>query len=326
MKRKDIVFIWRYRKEALSLVYLFLIGMAFGAIWIFYDNNAKKTLAFEEDHDSVEMAVLESRTSYIPPEIPIQIREKAWRANAVEVSAVRDDGPQIAIVIDDLAVVRGRSLDIIDLPAPLTLSFLPYAPDLPEMTRLAHDRGHELMVHLPMEPKGDFDPGPHALLMHVSAEKMTADLIFNLSRFDGYVGLNNHMGSAFTEDRKSLDLVLDEVERRGLLVLDSRTSRKSLLAEMSTDRNIPNMTRDFFLDNEQDVDYIFAQLAKLEDMARRKGSAIAIGHPYAETIQALTLWLPTLKARGITVVPLSYLVKRKYDGIRLARENSAAGH
>ncbi len=326
MKRKDIVFIWRYRKEALSLVYLFLIGMAFGAIWIFYDNNAKKTLAFEEDHDSVEMAVLESRTSYIPPEIPIQIREKAWRANAVEVSAVRDDGPQIAIVIDDLAVVRGRSLDIIDLPAPLTLSFLPYAPDLPEMTRLAHDRGHELMVHLPMEPKGDFDPGPHALLMHVSAEKMTADLIFNLSRFDGYVGLNNHMGSAFTEDRKSLDLVLDEVERRGLLVLDSRTSRKSLLAEMSTDRNIPNMTRDFFLDNEQDVDYIFAQLAKLEDMARRKGSAIAIGHPYAETIQALTLWLPTLKARGITVVPLSHLVKRKYDGIRLARENSAAGH
>jgi polysaccharide deacetylase 2 family uncharacterized protein YibQ len=177
-----------------------------------------------------------------------------------------------------------------------------------------------------MEPKGAFDPGPHALLMHVSPEKMRADLIFNLSRFDGYVGLNNHMGSAFTEDRESLDLILDEVQRRGLLVLDSRTSRKSLLAEMSTDRNIPNITRDFFLDNEQDVDYIFAQLAKLEDMARRKGSAIAIGHPYAETIQALTLWLPTLKARGITVVPLSYLVKRKYDGIRLAKGSSAAGH
>ncbi|NOZ67064.1 MAG: divergent polysaccharide deacetylase family protein [Alphaproteobacteria bacterium] len=326
MKRKDIVFIWRYRKEALSLVYLFLIGMAFGAIWIFYDNNAKKTLAFEEDHDSVEMIVSESRQSYVPPEIPIQIREKAWRANAVKMSAIRDDRPQIAIVIDDLAVVRGRSLDIINLPAPLTLSFLPYAPDLPEITRLAHDRGHELMVHLPMEPKGDFDPGPHALLTHASHEKMRADLTYNLSRFDGYVGLNNHMGSAFTEDRKSLDLVLDEVERRGLLVLDSRTSRKSLLAEMSTDRNIPNMTRDFFLDNEQDVDYIFAQLTKLEDMARRKGSAIAIGHPYAETIQALTLWLPTLKARGITVVPLSHLIKRKYEGIRLAKNSSTAGH
>ncbi len=326
MKRKDIVFIWRYRKEALSLVYLFLIGMAFGAIWIFYDNNAKKTLAFEEDHDSVEMIVSESRESYVPPEIPIQIREKAWRANAVKMSAIRDDRPQIAIVIDDLAVVRGRSLDIIDLPAPLTLSFLPYAPDLPEITRLAHDRGHELMVHLPMEPKGDFDPGPHALLTHVSHEKMRADLIFNLSRFDGYVGLNNHMGSAFTEDRDSLDLVLDEVQRRGLLVLDSRTSRKSLLAKMSTDRNIPNMTRDFFLDNEQDVDYIFAQLAKLEAMARRKGSAIAIGHPYAETIQALTLWLPTLKARGITVVPLSHLIKRKYDGIQLAKNSSTASH
>ncbi|VAV93543.1 Putative periplasmic protein YibQ, distant homology with nucleoside diphosphatase and polysaccharide deacetylase [hydrothermal vent metagenome] len=326
MKRKDIVFIWRYRKEALSLVYLFLIGMAFGAIWIFYDNNAKKTLAFEEDHDSVEMVVSESRESYVPPEIPIQTREKAWRANAVKMSAIRDDRPQIAIVIDDLAVVRSRSLDIINLPAPLTLSFLPYAPDLPEITRMAHNRGHELMVHLPMEPKGDFDPGPHALLTHVSHEKMRADLIFNLSRFDGYVGLNNHMGSAFTEDRKSLDLVLDEVQRRGLLVLDSRTSRKSLLAKMSTDRNIPNMTRDFFLDNEQDVDYIFAQLTKLEDMARRKGSAIAIGHPYAETIEALTLWLPTLKARGIMVVPLSHLIKRKYEGIRLAKNSSTAGH
>jgi len=342
MKQAGIAFLWLYRKEALSLTYLFFVGMAFGAIWIFYDGNAKPSafadisLAFEEDHENIAVEIIENATA-LPPEPPSQAEtaktnsplsfeenlpeenEDAWKANAVNMAGYVDNMPQISIVIDDLGIVKTKTLEIINLKAPLTLSFLPYATNLKNVTELARRRGHELMIHLPMEPKGSKDPGPHAMLTHVPDQQNLAYLDFNLSRFEGYVGLNNHMGSAFTEDPAGLNLILDEVKKRGLLVLDSRTSSRSLMAKMAADKNIPTMTRDVFLDNEQDVDYILAQLLKLEKIAHRTGQAIAIGHPYAETIEALSVWLPTLKERNIAVVPLSHIYKRKYADILLAR-------
>ncbi len=324
MKRAGIVFLWIIRKEVLSLAYLFLIGTAFGAIWIFHDNNAveaKKELAFEEDHKIIEVVITETKKH----DESIKITEEAWQANAVRVAALVDSKPQISIVIDDLGLLENRTNSIIKLPAPLTLSFLPYAPNLRNVTHYARNSGHELLIHLPMEPKGDKDPGPHAMLTNVSDHKIRKDLHFNLAQFEGYVGINNHMGSAFTEDSRGLNLVLNEVHKRGLLVLDSRTSKNSLFAQMATDRNIPNITRDFFLDNEQDVGYILGQLAKLEKMATRRGSAIAIGHPYGETIEALSVWLPTLKEKGIAVVPLSHLIKRKYENIFLAKGIARGG-
>lgn len=312
----------------MSLVYLFLIGMAFGAIWIFHGSNVKNTqipntLAFEENHKIVDVVVMKRELPVVALDIPTKIfpvkpLEKAFESNAVTMATVVDNKPQISIIIDDLGVVRHRTVNIIELPAPLTLSFLPYAPDLRGITRRARDRGHELMVHIPMEPKGDMDPGPHALLTNSSDQKILQDLHFNLSQFEGYVGINNHMGSAFTEDRPGLNLILDDIRKKGLLVLDSRTSGKSILAQIASEKNIPNITRDLFLDNEQDVSYILIQLEKLEEMARERGSAIAIGHPYEETVKALSIWLPTLKAKGIAIVPLSHLVKRKYEKIQLA--------
>lgn len=318
MKRAGIVFLWIYRKEILSLVYLFLIGGAFGAIWIFHDNNAgeaKKEPVFEENHKIIAVVTADTEK---PAKAMTTIKE-AWKVNSVRVAALVDSQPQISIVIDDLGLLQKRTKDVIKLDAPLTLSFLPYAPNLKNVTRRARDRGHELMIHLPMEPKGDKDPGPYALLTSVSDHKILENLHFNLKQFKGYVGINNHMGSAFTEDYRGLALILNEVQKRGLLVLDSRTSKKSLFAKMAEDRNIPNITRDLFLDNERDVGYILGQLEKLEKMALRRGSAVAIGHPHGETIEALSIWLPTLKEKGIAIVPLSHLVKRKYEKEYLAR-------
>lgn len=343
--RRGVVWMWTYRKELMGLGYLFLIGMGFGAVWFFstshnpHRTTERQGLAFEEDHRplAVEVDIVERAT--VNPEIrrePLQTDALpeteaqapsakvagavAWRDNAVKVTG--GAGVEISIVIDDLGIVKGRTLDIIKLNAPLTLSFLPYAPNLPTVTQVARGRGHELMVHLPMEPKGHSDPGPHALLTGETKAQIRADLQFNLTRFEGYVGLNNHMGSAFTENRAGLDVVLAEVQRRGMLVLDSRTSGKSLLAKMATGRNIPNMTRDIFLDNEQDVTYILGQLEKLESLARRKGKAIAIGHPYQETIEALSRWMPTLAEKGITIVPLSHLMRQKYAVPLLAKHQN----
>jgi len=335
-----------FGKKALSLavlfLFLFLVGMGFGTIWIFHDIKTKETqksetvLAFEEDHNIIEVEILDTTKATDdtlisqdePAELnyPIEKHEdpqpnqaEIWRLNGVQVTDNVDGKPQVTIVIDDLGVVKNTTLGIIAMEGPLTLSFLPYGRNLREITQSAAKKGHELMIHLPMEPRGDKDPGPHAMRVDATDGQTMKDLYFNLSQFEGYVGLNNHMGSAFTEDRAGLGLVLDEVKKRGLLVLDSRTSRKSLLAELASDKNIPNMTRDVFLDNVQDVDYILGQLLKLEKMAKKRGHAIAIGHPYRETIAALTLWLPTLKEKGIALVPLSHIMKRKYDNILLAK-------
>ncbi len=331
----------------MSLAYLFFIGVAFAAIWMFHNDNALKsiqeptnapnnTLAFEENHKIVEVTVIkrlvpqekmaESRTKTYDMDFPIEHEPpsmipalKAWEVNAVKISGINENRPQISIVIDDMGVVKSKTENIINISAPLTLSFLPYADDLVEVTRRARQLGHELMIHLPMEPKGDMDPGPHAMITGSSKQNMMDDLLFNLSQFEGYVGLNNHMGSAFTEDSDGLNLILNEVQKRGLLVLDSRTSRGSLLAKISSEKNIPNMTRDIFLDNEQNVTYILRQLEKLTVMAQRRGSAVAIGHPYKETIEALSLWLPSLESKGISIVPLSHLIKKKYSKILLAK-------
>jgi hypothetical protein len=227
--------------------------------------------------------------------------------------------PQISIVIDDLGVVKRNSLRLINMKPGLTLSFLPYATELERQTELARERGHELMLHLPMQPRGDAFPGPHALNSKLSEDELYRQIVWNLDRFDGYVGINNHMGSAFTEDSRGISRLLAEVEARGLLVLDSRTTNNSVLAEMAQSDNIPYTVRDVFLDNTQDVDYILGQLDKLEYYARRHGSAVAIGHPYDETIQALEIWLPKLREKGINLVPLSHIVEGKYRKTMIAR-------
>ena len=311
--------LWSYRKEVLSLIYLGLLGIGFSAIWMFYDSNSrtatksKNTLAFEENHRIIDVVIDDTYLPIGPLDRERKPIEETWRTNAVQVGGAVKGRPLISIVIDDLGIVKNHTRSMINLNVPLTLSFLPYAPNLEKVTGFARDRGHELMIHLPMEPKGKWDPGPHAMLTTSSDHKILSDLSYNMSQFDGYVGINNHMGSAFTEDPVGLEIILEEVRKRGLLVLDSMTTQKSLFAKMATGKNIPNVTRDFFLDNEQDVDYILAQLAKLENLAQRRGHAIAIGHPYGETVEALNAWLPTLKEKGIAIVPLSHLVKKKYE-------------
>jgi len=280
-------------------------------------------LAFEEGHDEQEMVV------HIPRFVPSQGRnmpenveragfrpasgQKLWQYNAAAQRPSLPGQAKITIVIDDLGLLKDRTRKFIEMNAPLTLSFLPYAPQLPQMTKLAQKNGHELMVHMPMEPKGNDDPGPYALRSGLSAEEQLFRLNYNLSRFDGYVGINNHMGSAFTEDTPAVQLLLDSIRGRGLLVLDSKTSNTSVLSRLASQKNIPNVSRDVFLDNVQDINYILRQLKNAETIARLHGQAIAIGHPYAQTIEALNLWLPTLKEKNIALVPLSQIVKDKYD-------------
>ena len=231
-------------------------------------------------------------------------------------------GPvQIAIVIDDLGLSHARTHTAIDLPVPVTLAFLPYADGLPVLTERAAARGHELLAHVPMQPRASrVPPGPNALTMDMDADALRAALDWNLARFSGFRGINNHMGSALTSSAWHMETVLAVLDERALFFLDSRTTGASAARDAAAQLSLPYAERDVFLDNHQDAHYIALQIAHLEDEARRYGNAIAIGHPHAATLKALAAWLPDARNRGFEIVPVEQIVAARQSPFwRLAR-------
>ena len=140
-----------------------------------------------------------------------------WRCYAA-LSTESGDAPIIAIAIDDLGHSEREFSRVLALGKSITLAILPYTERAPEFAQLAREKGFEILVHMPMEPTdASADPGPNALLTGLSEGELKRRLAHNLSRFTGYVGVNNHMGSKFSQHRRAMSLVLAELESRGLL-------------------------------------------------------------------------------------------------------------
>lgn len=246
----------------------------------------------------------EGQVAAVPP-VPLM----TWQRNAMPAD-VGPNQPMIAIVIDDMGLDRARSQRTADLPAPLTLAYLAYANDLAVQTRAAREAGHELMVHVPMEPGANLDPGPNALLTGLTPEELGRRIDWNLSQFDKFVGINNHMGSKATSDRAAMTTVMSKLKDRGLLFLDSRTSGATVAESEAARQGIPALRRDVFIDHDPSEIAVRAALLEVEEVARSQGHVIAIGHPKDATIDALVEWLPDVRARGFALVPVSAVAER----------------
>ena len=232
-----------------------------------------------------------------------------WRRHAVPATKPFD-GPVIAVVIDDLGLNRPNTRRTIELPGPLTLALMTYAETLQAFADKARSNGHELLVHFPMAPRDPrYDPGPNALRAELSKDELARRLAWGLSRFEGFVGVNNHMGSGFTTSIPGMAQVMVELKARGLLYLDSLTVPGAVGAPLADRLGVPFAVRDIFLDNDQDRAAIRRQLRQLERVAEQRGAAIGIGHPHDTTIEELTAWLPEVQKRGFTLVPVSALVR-----------------
>jgi polysaccharide deacetylase 2 family uncharacterized protein YibQ len=218
---------------------------------------------------------------------------------------------KVVIIIDDMGMDRKHSQQIIDLPVPLTLAFLPYAPKLSDLTEKAKANGHELIIHVPMQPiDASLDPGPLVLRDDMSDASFDQMLEKIFASFDGYKGINNHMGSKLTQDREAMDKVMEALAQRNLMFIDSKTIPNSVAAESAATHGLAFAERDVFLDHQNVKQVIMNALHELEVTAKRRGYAIAIGHPRETTIQALKEWLPTLKERGLTLVPVSAVARK----------------
>lgn len=243
-----------------------------------------------------------------PPVRPVDAAD-AWLRNAVAFSVPRGQ-PVIAVVLDDVGVARSHAEMAIDLPGVVTLSFMTYADGVANMAARARAKGHELMLHVPMEPlDGDVDAGPQVLTTDLPEAELLKRLAWGLDRFPGYIGINNHMGSRFTQNERGMSVVLAELKRRGLLFLDSRTINTTVGDKLAARMGLAHVTRDVFLDNEMDQAAVVRQLVETERIAASKGQAIAIGHPHPATIAAIRAWMPQAEARGFVIVPLSAVAK-----------------
>ncbi|MHB1204200.1 MAG: divergent polysaccharide deacetylase family protein [Rhodospirillaceae bacterium] len=233
---------------------------------------------------------------------------------AFAVAVAPSDRPVLAIVIDDMGLDRPRALQMIALHGPLTLSLMTYADDLPGLVKQAHDAGHEVMAHLPMEPVNPKEnPGRGALLGKMDDDAIRKQIAADLDGWSGYVGVNNHMGSKFTADKAHMAVVMAELKARGLMWLDSRTIADSAGPGAARAAGVPFITRDIFLDNVETVDAVRVQLELAKATAKSNGTAVAIGHPHDATIAALKEWLPSLQAAGVVLVPATEILRRRSE-------------
>lgn len=218
---------------------------------------------------------------------------------------------RVAIVIDDFGHDVKIARKFINLPLAMTFSILPHLPHTAEIAALAAAHGHEVMLHMPMEPHGypKIDPGRGALLVAMKPQEMVHEIDRALRENPYARGINNHMGSKFTEDAQAMRVVLRHLKERGFYYLDSYTSAHSVGMAVAQELGMPCVKRDIFLDHEPTEAFVRRQLGELIRRAKVEGQAVGIGHAHPVTLKILEHEAETLEKEGIEVVPLKKLLE-----------------
>lgn len=213
--------------------------------------------------------------------------------------------PAIAIIIDDLGEQWQAGKRAIELPGDITLAILPFSTHGRRLAEIALQQGREVMLHAPMEPLSH-PAWRDGLTRGMTESELRRELHRMLCSLPRIRGVNNHMGSALTQERDAMDWVMAELAPRGLYFIDSRTTPASQALIAAQKHAIPSARRDIFLDNVRTEDAIAQQFRALLRLARERGRGIAIGHPYPETLSFLEKALIDLD--DVRLVPISHLL------------------
>lgn len=226
--------------------------------------------------------------------------------------AIAADRPRIAIIIDDLGYQLDAGRRAIALPGPVSCAFLPLAPRSRSLALAANASGKEVLLHLPMQANGDSGRGGPADVTLDMSERSFAT-VFDAA-FDSVPhasGVNNHRGSLITRHPGHMRWLMDKIRERDgeVFFVDSYTTHQSVALEIAAEAGVGAVRRDVFLDADGTPEGLRGEFERLKALARRRGSAVAIGHPYEETLAFLELALPELAAEGFEVVPVGDLVE-----------------
>ncbi|MBI5558488.1 MAG: divergent polysaccharide deacetylase family protein [Deltaproteobacteria bacterium] len=216
---------------------------------------------------------------------------------------------RLSIVIDDMGYKDKVCTDLIALDLNLSFAFLPSGPNTKGQIDQAHRLKRDILLHLPMEPRDSkWSPGPGALSTSMSDRDIQTTVAMAIAAVPHAVGVNNHMGSRFTENRDSMLVCLTFLKQRHLFFLDSVTSADSVGYGMARQMALATARRDIFIDNSQTPEDIKTQLGNLIELAEKRGSAIGIGHPHQATLDALRQYQTELREKA-RLVGVSRLVK-----------------
>lgn len=238
-----------------------------------------------------------------------------YKANAVAVSPTA--GPRMALMLDDMGGVMEtsqRALDI--LPAGVTFSFFPWSSEGVALAYVARGQGHEIMIHVPMEPQPHgsliLDPGPGALKVGMAPAQIGKIMEQNLAPLEDIaVGVNNHMGSAFTQWEPGMRAVLTVLQREGMLFLDSKTAYPTATQEADKGLQLPVLYRNVFLDHDPTPEEVRKELERAVKLARKDGEVMVIGHPLPVTLDVLEKELPGVVSSGVALVPVTDLLRKQ---------------
>ena len=234
--------------------------------------------------------------------------------NPSTVSASVNSELVASIIIDDVGNNYQHGRAVIELPATLTIAILPRTSHSVTLARLAARNNKEVMLHLPMQSVEHHQHSPGTLDLHMTRKEFARQLHHNISSVPYVRGVNNHMGSLLTRHPGHMSWLMDELSRHGgLYFVDSKTTSKSIADRIALEYRIPSMSRDFFLDPDDDPQTLKTQFDLFIDKVQKRGHALAIAHPYPATIRFLRDNLHRLEQHGIRLIPVSELIDNRIN-------------
>ena len=187
---------------------------------------------------------------------------------------------ELAIVIDDLGNKMEGTEEILSLKVPLTIAIMPFLESTKEDAETAFNKGHEVIVHLPMEPKKGKKSwlGPGAITTDLSDQEIRKRVEKAIEDVPHAVGMNHHMGSKVTENERIMRIVLQVCKEHGLFYLDSKTTGKSVVGKIASELEVPYLENNIFFDDIYTRQHITKQANMLAEKIVKREQLIAIGH------------------------------------------------
>ncbi len=221
--------------------------------------------------------------------------------------------PRMAIVIDDFGYAPTELVRrLCAQPIPFSAAVLPFQEYTQQSAQIIHDARKEIMLHLPMEPLGypglGKNPGPEAVMFDLTEAEVRARVRKALLDVPWRKGVNNHMGSRITPDRKRMTWILQEIKQAGCFFVDSRTEKDSVAFDVAVSLQVPSVQRKVFLDDDKTFEAMAKQWERALAIAKKEGQVLIIGHIYPETVEALERLVPRSQGE-VRFVTASELVR-----------------
>ena len=224
------------------------------------------------------------------------------------------DQSYISIIIDDLGYKPKEDMLALSLPGPIAYAILPHSPHALKISTIASKNKKEILLHQPMQAlKNNNHLGPGALTLNMTKQEFSKTLEVNINSLPNIIGINNHMGSLLTRHPGHMKWLMDIISKHKYIYVDSLTSPYSVAGKIAKQNDVPFTSRDIFLDNKKDMDYINNKIFELVRVAKEQGTALAICHSHSNTIKALSNFLKKIDEYDVKIIGIKSLIKKRQN-------------